>query len=579
MLRKRYRRITTFFARALLGLFFWEVILPRLGLRALSNSTRNRRLVRLARRYRALAVSMGGVLIKVGQFLSARVDILPEVFTRELSGLQDEVPAEDFQALRQVAEAEFGRPLEEVFPRFDPQPLAAASIGQAHYAWIAAPPQQAGGEADSPTGGASSPQSGPPPEREPPPATPPEVRVVVKIQRPHIQQIVDTDLAALERVGKWLQWYRPIRQRADVPALLADLKRSLYEEMDYLQEGRYAEQFATNFAENPRIRVPAVHWEYTTRRVITLEDIVGIKITDFEAIETANVSRRAVADLLFESYLQQVFIDHFFHADPHPGNLFVVPLDENGSAGRAFQLAFVDFGMMGHVEPEQRAGLRQMAIAVTTQDAARAVRAYNMLGFLLSGADLELIERAGVQVFERFWGKSTSELRQISFEEVREFIEEFRALLYNLPFQLPTDMIWLGRAASILSGMCTALNPDFNPWWGLIPFTQMLIEEEHKRGWEGLRQEWSSIEKSLVHLPARLDALLQQVEQGKIRTRNPELSAQVMRLERAIGRLSGGIVFAALLLGGVQVYLAGMHTAAWVLLAGAALALWRVVRH
>ncbi len=573
MLRRRYRRLTFFFARVLLGLFFWEVILPRLGLRALSNRSRERRLVRVARRYRALAVAMGGVLIKLGQFLSSRVDILPDAFTRELEGLQDEVPPEDFAALRQVAEAEFGRPLEEVYARFEPQPLAAASIGQAHYAWIAAPP---GEETVSPAGDADTPQQGASPKGESAPHAP--IRVVVKIQRPHIEEIVATDMAALERVGKWLQWYRPIRQRADVPALLDDLYRSLREEMDYLQEGRYAEEFAANFAENPRVRVPAVYWEYTTRRVITLEDIAGIKITDFAALEAANVSRRAVADLLFESYLQQVFIDHFFHADPHPGNLFVVPLAEDGNAGRAFQLAFVDFGMMGRVAPAQRAGLRQMAIAITTQDAARAVRAYDMLGFLLPNADMELIERAGVQVFERFWGKSTAELRQIRFEEVREFIEEFRALLYTLPFQLPADMIWLGRAASILSGMCTALNPDFNPWWSLIPFTQMLIEEERKRGWEGLRQELSAAERELRRLPARLNHLLTQAEQGKLRTRNPELQAQVAGLERAVLRLSAGVVFAGALLGGIQLYLNDLPQAAGGLFLLSGLALWKVWR-
>ena len=207
MFRRRYRRITFFFARALLGLFFWEAILPRLGLRFLSNRTRDRRLVRLARRYRALAVGMGGVLIKVGQFLSARVDILPDIFTRELENLQDEVPPEDFAAVREVAEREFGRPLEAVFLEFDPHPLAAASIGQAHYAWIALPPEEDAG-ADS-LEGATAPGEAAPPQRESVP--PPRVRVVVKIQRPNIEQLVATDLSALERVGGWLMWYAPIR--------------------------------------------------------------------------------------------------------------------------------------------------------------------------------------------------------------------------------------------------------------------------------------------------------------------------------------------------------------------------------
>lgn len=576
MLRRRYRRITAFFARTLLGLLFWDVILPRLGLRFLSTRTRQQRLVRVARRYRALAISMGGVLIKLGQFLSARVDILPDAFTRELEDLQDEVPPEDFADLVRVIEAEFGRPVNEVFLRVEPQPLAAASIGQAHYAWIARPPRGET-ETDDPTGGAPTPKEASPPE-VPAPSPSVETRVVIKIQRPLIQEIVATDMSALERVGRWLQWYRPIRERADVPALLSDLYRSLREEMDYLQEADYAEEFAANFAERPRIRVPAVYRQYTTRRVITLEDIVGIKITNFEALEAANVNRKAVANLLFESYLQQVFIDHFFHADPHPGNLLVVPLEENGAAGRAFRLAFIDFGMMGRVSPEQRAGLRQMAIAITTQNAPLAVQAYRKLNFLLPNADLELIERAGVQIFERFWGKSTAELRQISFDEVREFIAEFRTLLYSLPFQLPTDMIWLGRAASILSGMCTALDPDFNPWLSLVPFTQILIEEERKGGWESLRQELSNIEKLLLRLPGRVDALLRQVEEGKLRTRNPELRAQVAALERAIARLTTGIIFAALLLGGIQLYQNGLPQAAYVLLFGAALALWRSLR-
>ncbi len=574
MLHRRYRRITTFFARALVGLFFWEAILPKLGLRFLSNRTRRRRLVDLARRYRALAVSMGGVLIKVGQFLSARVDILPDVFTRELENLQDEVPPEDFAAVREVAEREFQRPLEEIFLDFDPHPLAAASIGQAHYAWISAPPKR---ETDS-LEEAAAPDEAAPSRSASAPAGREALRVVVKIQRPDIEALVATDLSALERVGQWLMWYRPIRQRANIPALLDDFSRSLHEEMDYLQEGKHAEEFALNFSGNPRILVPKVHWEYTTRRVITLEDVGGIKITDFEGIEAANVSREAVADLLFESYLKQVFLDYFFHADPHPGNLFVIPQEEGGENGRAFRLAFVDFGMMGRVPPEQREGLRQMAIAITTQDAARAVRAYQMLGFLLPDADLELVERAGVEIFERFWGKSTAELRQISFQEVQEFLSEFRALLYTLPFQLPENMILLGRAASILSGMCTALNPDFNPWWSLIPFTRLLIREERHRGWTGVKREFRSLEQTLVRLPHRLNGLLRQIEEGKIRTRDPELSERVAGLERAAGRLAAAIVFAAALLGGIQMYLAGVSTPSTALFLLAGLALWRVLR-
>ena len=545
MIRSRYRRIVFFFAQLIASLVFWDIVLPRLGLRGWSRRSRPERLRRWAIRFRALAIRMGGVLIKVGQFFSARVDVLPDVVTAELAGLQDEVPPERFADLRRLAEAELGAPLAQSFAAFDETPLAAASLGQVHRARLR--PAAPGGE---------------------------EIHVVVKIQRPQVEQLVTTDLAALETVGNWIKHYPPVRRRANVPALLGEFARILRAELDYLAEGRNAETFAANFKDTPGVRVPRVYWPTTTQRVLTLEDVYHIKITDYAAITAAGIDRAEVAERLFQTYLRQIFEDGFFHADPHPGNLFVERLPSPVPGGPTWRLIFVDFGMVGRVPANLRAGLREMVIGVGTRDAARLVRASQVMGLLLPGADLERLEQAQGQMFERFWGKSMNELRQIDMSEMREFTREFRDLMYEMPFQVPEDMILLGRTVAILSGMCTGLNADFNVWNGLTPYAQKLIADETTGAgldyWLGEATDWL---RTLAGLPRQLETVLGRLERGQMQVVMPQVARQMGALDRTMRRLLGGIIFAALLFGGTQFYLAGHMLSGELLLAGAGLAL------
>ena len=260
---------------------------------------------RIAARYRTLAIHMGGVLIKVGQFMSSRLDVMPREITSELAGLQDEVGAESFEAIRGEVEAEFGGPLSSKFFEFDPVPVASASIGQVHRARLCAATA----------------------EGEPCPP------VVVKVQRPRIQQIVEADLAAIRVAGSWLQRFKSVRRHANVPALIEEFRRSLYEELDYLHEGKNAERFALNFAGQPggggaggglephdeARSHPARTWG-RSRSLIT-------RPSTRRAIDRAEV-----AEKLLDVYLKQVFEDGFFHADPHPGNLFVLPAPTPGPA-------------------------------------------------------------------------------------------------------------------------------------------------------------------------------------------------------------------------------------------------------
>jgi predicted unusual protein kinase regulating ubiquinone biosynthesis (AarF/ABC1/UbiB family) len=553
MLRNRYLRITFFFARIIVGIILWDMILPRLGLGAISRRTRSKRLARAAAQFRTLAVEMGGVLIKVGQFFSARVDILPPEITQELSGLQDEVPEEPFSDIRRVVETEFGMPLEEKFVSFSPVPEAAASLGQVHRAQIHAFHLSEEQEEEE--------TSHPEPEEDGR-----LIDIVVKVQRPDIDQIIATDLAALRTVGKWLARYRPISRRADVPALLAEFTRILYEEIDYIQEGHNAETFAENFKDRPGVCVPRVIWNYTTKRVLALEDVRAIKISDFEAITAAGIDLSEVAERLFETYLQQIFEDGFFHADPHPGNLFVSPIPFDGNEARSYsetengwQLTFVDFGMVGRVAPRFMEGLRELVIAVGTRDPERMVKSFQIMDVLLPEADTSLLEKAETMAFDRFWGMSMSELQGVSYQEMREISHEFRNLIYSMPFQVPEDLILLVRTIGILSGMCTGLDPDFNLWEGLAPFAQKLISEE---AWDpnAWLSELADLVRSLVTMPKRMERLLNKIDRGQAEVQAPQLSREVKALSRSVNRLTGGILFFALLFGGIQLYLAGDYT-------------------
>ena len=526
-LRARYWRIVFFFAQVTAGVIWWDMFLPRIGLRAWSDRTRSERYRRVAVRFRGMAIRMGGLMIKVGQFLSARLDVLPPEITDELAGLQDEVPAEEFAAIRETAEAELGEALSVRYDWVDATPMAAASLGQVHRARLCKAEAELHGYED----------------------------VVVKVQRPHIEQVVDVDLAALRRVGGWLQRYKPISKRTDVPALVEEFASTTLQEIDYVAEAHNAETFAAAFEDDPRIHIPRVVWSLSTRRVLTLENVEAIKIGDHEAITAAGIDRPHVASLVLDAYMQMILEDGFFHADPHPGNLFVTPMPGTDAGGnRTWQLTFVDFGMVGTVADNLRTGLREALIAVGTQDAPRLVQSFTTLDVLLPSADIKLIERATTQLFERFWGMSMADLRGIDHDEMMRFGLQFRELLVDLPVQLPENLLMLGRTVALLSGLCSGLDPEFNLWTSIAPYADKLIADEGTSTFQTVWAEATKIFQVLIGLPGRTDRVLTTLERGELNVQTPLLDMRVRRLERSVNRLGGGLVFAALLVAGAVLY-------------------------
>lgn len=540
--RRRYWRIVRFFARTILSLLLWEAFLPRLpGGRLVRLGAPGRRR-RLAARFRAMAVEMGGVLIKLGQFLSARADVLPVEITEELSGLQDEVPPHPFPPIQEIIEGELSAPLSELFEGFQQGTAIGASLGQVYEAWL--------------------------PGGEP---------VMVKVQRPQIEVLVATDLAALRWAVSLLKRYRPIASRVNLDALFDEFSRTLYEELDYIAEGHNAERFAENFAGNPKVRIPLPRWSHTTKRVLTLERVGGIKITDYGALTEAGIDRGAVAQRLFETYLQQVFIDGFFHADPHPGNLFVRPLGDlspKGGLSRDFQLVFVDFGMVGHLTPQVMDQLRETVIGLAARDVPRIIESWDRLGFFLPGTDLRPIEAAADKILARFYGLSMGELARLDHREFADLSLELRDLIFQMPFQLPQDFIFLGRMLGILSGLATGLDPDFNVFERVEPFARELLAAEKGEWTERLIDELQSMGALLWRLPRLTEETMLTLSRGGLEvriSRSQELEMLVGRLERGMDRLLRGVVLAGLLLTGALLFAGGQEKLGWALLALAGL--------
>lgn len=524
---RRYRRILRFAALALVQAWWFELVLPKFGLGGFVARTRIGRYRRLARRFSRLAADLGGLIIKAGQFASSRLDVLPREITSELESLQDEVAPEPFDKIRTQIESELGMPLDVAFAAFDQAPIAAASLGQVYRGRLS---ESLSADTD-------------------------KTDVVVKVLRPEIELIVEIDLMALRRVGQWLSRIKLVNRRTDAPALVEEFAKVSLDEINYFQEAQNLEQFATIFESDERVSAPEVVWERSSRRVLTLTDVSAIKITDLEALEAAGISPDAVAAELARITFEQIFTFGYFHADPHPGNIFVKKT-EGGQLG-VFSLVFIDFGMMGRISDELRNGLQAFLFALVSRDSRAAVAAMKRLGVLLPAVDTVELERAISVLFDRFGGVGVRDIAQTDPREFRDLAIQFSDLLRTLPFQLPEDFLLLLRAISLISGVASSLNTGFNIWDAVDPFARTLLNGGGNSTIRALGREALSVGRTLTTLPGRIDSVLTRLDQGQLSVRMPEVEKGLRRLDGSTRRITAALIGCVLFAGGIALRLSG----------------------
>ncbi len=521
--RRRYRRVRWFFAKTFVYIFWCDFLL-RLPVLRLLRGDPVPRWRGVARRYRALAVEMGGVLIKLGQYLSTRVDLLPPEVTRELAGLQDEVPAAPLAPIVRQIEEDFGRPLGELFAEFVPEPLGAASLAQVHAARL---------------------HDG--------------RRVVVKALRPRIELLVATDLAAIALAIRWLKWWGFLRRRVDLDWFEQEFRATTLRELDMQAEGRHAERFAGCFADDRQVIIPEIFWEYSARRTLTEENVGAIKVGDVAAMRAAGIDPAAVARKVYRVYMQQIFVHDFVHCDPHPGNLFVHPAagDDEADGPTPFRVAFVDFGMVAEIPQRLRAALKLYLIGLGTRNAAKVIQAFRDAGTLLPGADLVRLEEALEAIFDRFWGVEMERITDLVVSEATPLWREFGRLLLETPIQVQVDLMFTGRAAELVIGLATSLDESFNPWLETAPFAERLATEAADIDWRGRALELAEQARLLLTLPGEVSRVATLARRGRLSVRTALASdarKHLERLERSADRLGTAVLAAALLVAGAVLY-------------------------
>jgi predicted unusual protein kinase regulating ubiquinone biosynthesis (AarF/ABC1/UbiB family) len=469
------------------------------GLRNIFASTelRRQRLKELHARnallLRLKMISMRGVLIKIGQFLSSRVDILPEEYTNELSKLQDHVPPAPYEEIIKRVEQELG-PIEKVFTTFDREPIASASLGQVHRACLL------DGQC-----------------------------IVLKVQYPGIEKIIEADIRTLRFIVRIL---RLMYRRINLDVIFSEFSRIIHEELDYELEAKNAEDFAQNFADNPKIKIPMVYGPFSTKKVLALEKLDGIKITDFKEIDRQGIDRKEIARVLAEAYAQMFFSDGLFHGDPHPGNIFVRPGPE---------IVLVDFGMVDRISSSRKNGLRNAFGAIVDRDALALVRSLMDMGFMPLTRDIQPLVQFVERVFEKYRDLSATEFKAMDISDIGNDITD--ALQLSPSIQIPNDFILLGRVVGMLNGLGSALDPETNIIEIAAPFARRFISAEETTTRIVLDRARKTA-MAMVRLPELLNEFLVTTGRGETRV---EITSQHIANELArISRIGRGFIFAVL---------------------------------
>jgi ubiquinone biosynthesis protein len=438
-----------------------------------------------AERVRMVVEELGPTFIKLGQILSTRGDVLPLELIRELEKLQDTVPATPFPLIQAEVERELRQPLPELFSAFDPEPIASASLGQVHLATL-------------------------PDGRE----------VAVKVFRPGVDKIIQIDLDIILELAALAQRRTEWGGHYEVLSLAQEFAETLRTEQNYEQEGHNIDRYRQIFADENHVYVPQVYWDTTTRRVLTMERVGGVKITDVAGLEAAGLDRREVARHNIHLLLRAAFEEGFFHADPHAGNFRVLPGEV---------VALMDFGIMGHLDPVERLGLVQLFVGLFRQETDRVVQALSDLGIATRAADKRNLSRDLDRLRLRYYGLDLEKIR------ARSFFEDLMGLAFSNRLTMPSNLVLVFKTIAMMEGICLQLDPEMNVFQELEPYVRdtLLELQSPVARLREVAQQLEDSAQALLLLPKQVQRILEQIEVGE-----SNLSLKLRGLDEPIGRIT-----------------------------------------
>ena len=476
-----------------------------LGRRIVTLGTAPKEIERLgqAERLRLAMEELGPTFIKLGQVLSTRPDLIPREFAEEFRKLQDKIPSIPFADICGQIERELGYPVDAVFARLEPEPIAAASIAQVHRGQL-----QDGAE------------------------------VVVKVRRPGVEKLVETDLDILMGLAYLIENHLPSGDLYDPMGIVKEFRRTIRREMDFSREGHTIDRFAANFADDPTVHVPTVYWDQTGVTVLTMEFIPGIKVSEFALLREAGYDLKTIARNGADFLLEQVLVHGFFHGDPHPGNVFI--LEDN-------VICMLDYGMVGRLSDDLKFQIADLLVAILQRDVDRLISQ-----LLYSG---ELTDEVNTRQLKRDLSEFIDDYYEVPLQEINagKLLGEFVEILTHYRIKFPADLMLLAKALVTMEGIGRQLDPEFNMFGHLKPFMDKLLQQRLTPG--SLSKEmlktvyaYGALAKNL---PRDLKEFINRVNRNKFKIdlEHRGLEKLISDLDKSSNRLSFSMLIAALIVG------------------------------
>jgi len=455
------------------------------------------------KRLRMAFEELGTTFIKLGQILSTRSDIIPPEFITELEKLQSNAPPFPFSDVKRIIDEDLNCSLDEIFVEFEQTPFAAASIAQVHHAKLHT------GES-----------------------------VVVKIQRPGISRLVETDLDILAAIAKLLEKHVTESRLYNPTELIDEFQRAIRRELDFTTEGANTDHFYRTFAGNNQIKIPKVYWQFSSRRVLTLEEIHGIKIDLIETLDETNINRKEIAKTCIELFFDQIFKHGFFHADPHPGNLFVL---EGGRIG------LIDFGIVGHLSGEMLRYLVSWMLALLNKDVDQIMKLYLRLGIIGNDTDIVKLKIEMAEFLDRYLSMPLNQIH------LGELISEIMSASMRHQIKFPANFLMLGKTIIIIESVVTQLDPEFDVLSFSKPYTSRLLRQRLRpRRWiQDVYGTFEDVSYMLKELPLQLNQILRKLQGDKLKfdIELPSLDRFISELDKISNRISFSLIIAALIVG------------------------------